>query len=94
MRGLSTTRIAGDRLLSRTAYLAATAVGFITLLLFAACVVAGYVYWHRLGWPVRIALGLIVILLTPSVYDVRSLFLSYERYRRAWEEHHRRNSAA
>jgi hypothetical protein len=94
MRWLRTTRIAGDRLLSRAGYAIATALGFITLFLFAACLVVGYAYWQSLGWLARIGLGLVVIVLTPSLDDVRSLFLSYDSYKRAWEEHREKGTAA
>jgi len=89
MRWLSTTRIAGNRLLSPTAYRLATALGFVTLALVAVTVAAAYLYWHRLVWPSRIGMGIVVIVLTPSADDVRSLFLSYERYKREWEDHYR-----
>lgn len=88
VRWLSTTRIVGNRLLSRRGYVAATVLGFAMLLLFGAAVSAGYAYWHRLEWPARISLSIVVIVLTPSVTDVRSLFMSYDAYRREWKAHH------
>lgn len=91
MRWVSTTRIAGNRLLSPTAYWLATALGFVMLVLFAVALIAAYVYWHRLAWPARIGMGVAVIVLTPSVDDVRSLFIPYDVYSREWENHHRRN---
>src|SRR6266542_3880253 len=90
MRWLST-RVAGTRLLSRTAFHIATTAGFVMLLSLAASVLVLWLNWDHLGWFARNALGLAVLLLTPGLRDIRSLFLSYEGYRRAWEQIHRGN---
>lgn len=73
---------AGPRPLSKPAFLVGRMLAFLLIAATTGLVVLTWAYWDRLGWPYRVVVALISILLTAGWDDLRSLFLSYDRYLR------------
>jgi len=74
----------GNRLLSKREYYALSALGAVLVLVAVGCVAVCFAYWQELEWAYRVALVSIAALLSPTLGDVRSLFLPYGSYRKDW----------
>lgn len=76
----------GKQPLSKGGYAVSRTLAAAMLLLAVASVGAAYALHERLAWQYEVAIGLVTVLFTAGVGDVRRLLWSYDRYLREWEE--------
>ena len=81
-------RFLGNRLMSKRRYYMTAALGLLLAVASLASVGICVVFWRQLTWLYRIALIALATLITPTLGDIRGLLLSYQSYKKRWEDTH------